>query len=234
MLIVSVLRQSKEYQSAHAQWLHRQLSGYDSLCLTDCGDIAGVTTAPLLYDFPSWWSKMEVFNPSHPFTGHEDLLLIDIDTVINGDLTPFLQQKTFTTLADFYYEDLPHQPVGSALMYIPRDIKDHVWKLFSNNPEHWINAGNNPPYHGYQGFLSSCTTPARWQEALPGYVVSYKRDIANKGMPGWNSERSRGNGTLPEGARIVSFHGKPRPREIELEWIPTYKPQQLTSSEANK
>lgn len=229
MLIVTVLRQSHEYKPAHAQWLHQQLTGYDSLCLTDSGKIAGVMTAPLLYNFPSWWSKMEVFNPSHPVIGKKNLLFIDIDTVITGDPTPFFQQNTFTTLTDFYYENSSGRPVSSALMYIPCDIKAYVWSIFSNNPGQWINAQSQPPYHGDQGFLSSCTTPARWQEVLPGCVASYKKDIAKKGMPGWHNRRSRGNGTLPKGTRIVGFHGKPRPWEIELEWISAYKPQLHTN-----
>ncbi|WP_430673366.1 hypothetical protein [Klebsiella aerogenes] len=220
MLIVSVLRMSKEYQPLHVQWLHRQLVGYDSLCISDCEDIEGVKTAPLLYNFPSWWAKIEAFNPKHPIIGNKDILLFDIDTVITGDLTPFLQQKKFTTLTDFYYENLSFKPVGSAIMYIPYEIKSHVWSLFMQDPEKWIYKQSTPPYHGDQGFLSSCTTPARWQDVLPDYIISYKKNIAKKGMPGWNSGRSQGNGTLPKNARIVVFHGKPRPWEIDLEWVP--------------
>ncbi|EBO6079914.1 hypothetical protein GAL64_22910, partial [Salmonella enterica subsp. enterica serovar Enteritidis] len=66
MIIVSVLRQSKDFTTKHAQWLHKQLKGYDSVCLTDALKIKGVNTAPLLYDWPGWWAKLELFNPLHP------------------------------------------------------------------------------------------------------------------------------------------------------------------------
>ncbi|WP_434462185.1 hypothetical protein ACMV5L_01805 [Serratia plymuthica] len=220
MLIVTVLKQSKEYQPVHAQWLHRQIQHYDSLCLTDSHDISGVTTAPLMHSFPSWWSKLEAFNPSHPILGAEDILLLDIDTVIIGDLEPFLQQKSFTTLTDFYYENSPHRPIGSAVMFIPHEIKDRVWNIFIRNPEKWINAGKMPPWHGDQGFLSSYTNPDRWQDILPGNIISYKKDIASKGMLGWNRGHSVGNGDVPFGARLVCFHGNPRPWEMNLEWVP--------------
>ncbi len=222
MLIVTVLKQSKEYQPEHAQWLHRQLSQYDSLCLTDCRHIAGVTTAPLVYNYPSWWSKLEIFNPDHPVLGSKDIFLMDIDTVVTGDLSPFLQEKSFTTLTDFYYENSPLRPIGSAVMLVPYDVKERVWRAFQGNAEKWINAAMRPPHHGDQGFLSTCTAPERWQDILPGKVVSYKKDVANKGMPGWHSGRSQGNGKVPTDARLVCFHGHPRPWEMNLEWVPPF------------
>jgi len=46
-----------------------------------------------------------------------------------------------------------------------------------------------------------------WQEEIPGQLVSYKGDV----RPNQNR--------LPRNARIVSAHGKPRPHEINTEWI---------------
>ncbi len=45
MIIVSVLRQSKDFTTKHAQWLHKQLKGYDSVCLTDALKIKGKYSA---------------------------------------------------------------------------------------------------------------------------------------------------------------------------------------------
>ncbi|EFO2868674.1 hypothetical protein IH240_004512, partial [Escherichia coli] len=73
----------------HAQWLHRQIRGIRSVCLTDAEHIEGVETAPLFYNWPGWWAKMELFNPDHPVIGKEDLFYLDIDTVITGDLHEF-------------------------------------------------------------------------------------------------------------------------------------------------
>lgn len=93
MIIVSVLKQSKDFTTKHAQWLHKQLKGYDSVCLTDALKIKGVNTAPLLYDWPGWWAKLELFNPLHPVLGNEDILYIDIDSVVVGDITPLTTMK---------------------------------------------------------------------------------------------------------------------------------------------
>ena len=220
MIIVSVLKSGPEYQPGHARWLHRQLNDYDTVCMTDCQNITGVRTTPLLYDFPAWWSKLEVFNPDHPCLGKEDLLLLDIDTVVTGDLTPFFKQPCMTTLTDFYHEHSPLRPPGSAVMYIPADIKAYIWTTFMASPLEWINRRQQPPFHGDQGFLASILSPARWQDVLPGAAVSYKKDIACQGMPGWHPQRSQGNGDIPAGTRLVCFHGKPRPWDTGLEWVP--------------
>lgn len=220
MKIVTVLRQSQEYKPYHAQWLHRQLEQYDSLCLTDAGEIQGVNTLPLQYEWPSWWSKIEVFNPYRADIGSEDILLIDIDTVITGDLTPFLQKRAFTALTDFYAEGTQNPHMASGLMFIPAEIKHKVWDKFIIEPAHHMQAHIHMPHHGDQGFISTCLNAERWQAVLPGAVVSYKRDVAAKDMPGYHSVRSKGNGMVPENTRIVCFHGNPRPWRVGLPWIP--------------
>ena len=48
-----------------------------------------------------------------------------------------------------------------------------------------------------------------------GRVISYKRDIACSGMPGFHNVRSKGDGTVPVSASLVSFHGLPRPWDVD-------------------
>lgn len=222
MKIISVLRRSREYTVQHAQWLHRQLAGFDSICMTDAGHIPGVSTVPLLHDWPGWFAKLEVFNPDRSDTGQEDLLLLDIDTVITGDLSPFLQPRPFTTLTDFYYEHLPQSPMASGVMYIPAAMKHIVWEKFMSNPQRWIAERHPMPYHGDGGFIGRAIPQRseRWQEVLPGAVMSYKRDIAGPGMPGFHPSRSAGNGRVPDTARIICFHGNPRPWNIRSPFVP--------------
>lgn len=43
MLIVSVLKCSKEFTPKHAQWLHRQFKDIPSICLTDADNILELT-----------------------------------------------------------------------------------------------------------------------------------------------------------------------------------------------
>lgn len=74
--------------------------------------------------------------------------------------------------------------------------------------------GHGPSTRGRKlgSFINLCDTVIRmiecdWQEEIPGQLVSYKGDV----RPNQNR--------LPRNARIVSAHGKPRPHEINAEWI---------------
>lgn len=48
-----------------------------------------------------------------------------------------------------------------------------------------------------------------WQDTLPGQVCSYKFHVM-------------GRGQVPQGARIISCHGYPRPHQIEQKWRAEY------------
>lgn len=225
MLIVSVLKSSKNFTPKHAKWLHDQLKEYNSICLTDAGKINGVDTAKLLYNYPGWWSKLELFNPHHPVIGQKDLLYIDIDSVITGDLSDILKTKKFTMLTDFSCKNQINPPAASGVMFIPHDIKSKVWNEFNKNPLEIINKKRTPPKHGDQGFIGEVLPDCdRWQDTLPSQIISYKANIAKKGMIGFNSDLYDGvaSGTVPKDARIVCFHGSPRPWHIAENWVPFF------------
>ena len=64
---------------------------------------------------------------------------------------------------------------------------------------------------GDQAFIEDALTgstqlrPLFWQDLLPGQVVSYKNHI-------------RGKEKFPARARVVCFHGKPRPWGVNENW----------------
>lgn len=215
-LIVSVLKCGPEYNASHAQWLHRQLAGYDSLCLTDAGHIDGVNTAPLLNEWPGWWSKIEAFNPDRRDIGDRDVLFLDLDTVVTGNLSSFLEPRPFTALTDFYREQQPAAPMASAVMYIPASIKRAVWDAWLSNPVGHMQECTRPEKHGDQGFIDGVLAADRWQDVLPGAAISYKKDVAAAGR--WS--RSVGAGTVPAETQLVCFHGQPRPWDSGEPWVP--------------
>jgi hypothetical protein len=220
-IIVSVLKQGPEYGVKEAQFLHNQLKDYESVCLTDIS-IPGVQTYKLKYDWPGWWSKLELFNNCGP-VGDEDLLYIDIDTLITGDLTELIKERTqsrrMTMLTDFYNEKVPTRPPASGVMFIPKEIKSVVWnKWFEYGWENAMRDFVRPPRSGDQGFIGHVLPHTdRWQTVHPGAVLSYKKDVAGKGMPGYHNVRSEGNGFIPASAKIVCFHGKPRPWHVDYQ-----------------
>ncbi|MER1978028.1 hypothetical protein [Pseudocitrobacter faecalis] len=220
MIIVSVLRCGKDFTPKHAQWLHRQFGDRPSICLTDAESIPGVKTTPLLYNFPGWWSKIELFNPDNPVIGDQDLLYFDIDVVITGDLDIFEQATDFTMLREFNSTS----GVNSSIMMIPASIKREIWEKFMANPEGIMQECQTEDKWGDQGFLGSVTHPTLWQDIIPGSVVSYKCNIATPKMIGYNKvlASDTATGQVPEKTSVVCFHGSPRPWRTGFKWVPIF------------
>jgi hypothetical protein len=166
------------------------------VCLSDV-EVEGVETIPLKYNWPKWWSKLELF--SDAIDG--DLLYIDLDTVVLGDLAKFEQVGETTMLSDFYN---PQKP-ASGLMYIAQADKAAVWNAWISSPEMNMAKKRGRGGIGDQGFLAEVLKPAFWQEKLPSQVASYKVHCKHG---------------VPDGVKVVCFHGNPRPWSARLSWVP--------------
>lgn len=199
MRVVTVLRQGREYGPRHAQALHQQITEWlpcvDAVCLSDV-DVPGVRTVPLRHDWPGWWSKMELFRPD--LTG--DILYMDLDTVIVGPLDDIAAVRSLTLLRDFYKPG----HLGSGVMFLPEADRAEVWEAWMTSPQEHMRRHRKG---GDQKFLETLwlDKAARWQDVLPGQVVSYKVDIRKHGDK------------VPHGTRVVAFHGKPRPWALTKE-----------------
>ena len=216
MRIVSVLHEGPDYRAEHAQYLHAQLRDFDSVCLSTVETIEGVNTLPLPNNgIPSWWSKMELFNPHGPL-GSEDLFYVDLDTRIVDDIHPLLDivrgTRKLVMLSDFYHP----QYAASGVMFIPARCKARVWNTWLKNDAWFMVRRHKVGRVGDQGVISECIPDAeRWDALAPGAIISYKKHVVGPTDGHWVAGRSVGNGEIPEGARIVCYHGKPRPWECK-------------------
>lgn len=193
--MVCVLRSGGDYDLEYVERLRdgvaRFLPGAPFLCLSDVP--VPCDRRPLRTNWPGWWAKMEVFAPD--LTG--DILFMDLDTVICGDLAPLAGMGRLTVIEDWYNPGR----VGSGLMYLPEACRPPIWEAFTRDPEGSMARHRR---RGDQEFLWLfwATTAARWQSEMPGAILSYKYDRLDPGR------------SIPEGASVVCFHGKPRPREV--------------------
>jgi hypothetical protein len=204
MKVMTVMRSGGEYKPEHVIRLRDQvmmhLPGADFWCLADC-DVPGVQVVPMPNLWPGWWSKMNLFDPAI----EGPILFMDLDTSIVGDMAAIAGVDRLAIMRDVY------RPAGlqSSLMFLPEDSRRKVWECWIDRPTQWMGI-----YHrgGDQAFLERfwLERAARWQDILPGQVVSYKAHV-RKAV---RKDREFGDGNLPEGARVVCFHGKPRPWEI--------------------
>jgi len=201
-MAVCVLRSGGEYRPQHVTTLYRAVQEFwpvDTLLrfavLTDYKMYDFTDAAPpeliyLRYEWRGWWAKMELFRSDLLWVG--DMLFFDLDTVVVGDLTDIVNVGQLTCLSDFY------RPINlaSGLMYLPRDRRSTVWTA-------WDMGKGMRNYRGDQEFLRTVwRDEERWQHILPGQVVSYKVHVKPARR-------------VPEGARVVCFHGKPRPWEVD-------------------
>lgn len=136
---------------------------------------------------------MELFRPD--FRG--DFLFMDLDTVIAGPLDEFERVNSLTILRDFYRDGKKlKEGLQSSLMFLPESARQGPWDDFICNPALSMMMHR---YGGDQKLLEGhyINRAARWQNVVPGQVVSWKVDCKN--------------GIVPPDARVICMHGKPRP-----------------------
>lgn len=200
MLVTCVLKSGGIYTVEHVKRLQRSVARYlpkkhRFVCLSDidvpCERIA------LRGDLPGWWSKMELFWRLQP------VLYFDLDTLICGDLTDIAEQAAkpeFTVLRDFYRET----GVGSGMMAWGVDMKP-LYHAFMSKHSEFIGVYGT---RGDQAFIEDHADKgliAKWQDKLPGQVVSYKAHVRMA-----QNIRETGSGAIPNNARVICLHGRPK------------------------
>ena len=160
------------------------------ICLSDGEN--DCETRRLNWNWPGWWSKMEIFSPWN--TDLRPCLYIDLDSYIMGDITPALTIGNKFKMACFQQK---RAQLESSVMMIPQ-FTGSIWRTWMEYPDvHMANFKRT----GDQGFL------AQFNE---GYVNdhvkiwSYKKDKLSQ----------------PPECGIVQFHGKPKPNSPKIaKWV---------------
>jgi hypothetical protein len=209
-VIVAVLRSGGMYRPDHVRELRAQIAlwapGEAFGCLTDTV-IPGVLTHKLAHDWPGWWSKIELFRPGL-FPDGLRLLYLDLDSVVVGSLAPLLaRRERFLALEDFYRRPPEYaRGLGSGVMgWTAGDPLVASWyHEFTSDPQTYMRACG---YGGDQRYIETALTVGGtwseltfWQDVCPAALVSYKVHCLN--------------GQIPPGARVVCFHGRPKPWQV--------------------
>lgn len=192
MRVATVYKSGGIYTAQHVRALQAQIAehlpGVDQVCFSD---VDGDGRIRLRHNWPGWWSKMEIFSPDVK----GDLLYFDLDTLILGSLAEIAQVTQLTILRDFYRDGV-RKPEGlqSAMMFLPEADRAEVWDAFARNP---AAAMRDCARGGDQQFLERfyLKRAARWQDVVPGQVVSLKVHCKDG---------------VPPDARVVCAHGKPK------------------------
>jgi hypothetical protein len=170
---------------------------YTFTCISD---VEVPDRIPLKHDWPGWWSKIELFNNIT-----DETLYLDLDTVITGPLEPVIQEcrkYDFAMLENFHTDAM----VGSGVMWVKPPAPRFLYDLFVQSPQRIIDyylQAKIGPYMGDQAYI--------W-DRLDRKVPTIK-------MPEIRSYKKHCRNGLPEGTSIVCFHGRPRPTEINPDWM---------------
>jgi hypothetical protein len=164
--------------------------------------IDGVETLPLDPRMFRWnLQKMVMYSPEAGLAGK--VLALDLDVVVTGPLNDLITYKApFITCEAAYKKNWCG---GSVIGFRPPYGQDEFWKPLEEDREFWeyYSRGSERCYYNMR-FSCMQKPPKFWQDRFPGQIVSYKVDCENG---------------LPEGARIVRFHGKPRPHQVNDLWV---------------
>jgi hypothetical protein len=191
------------YEQKHVRWLRDQVAkfapeGTPFVCLSDVA-IDGVDTIPLTMNWDGWWSKIEMFR-------HDlgPVMYMDLDTVIVGPLEDLMAHSHEFTA--WNSPGKAHSLNSSVMAW--QGSRPDIYEKFAADPERWMAECKNNRCWGDQGFIAKAIGDQwqSWQALFPGAVGSYKNT--------WNRRRP------PESARIVCFHGKPKPYEVQHDWVP--------------
>lgn len=144
--------------------------------------------------FRGWWEKIRLFKPGL-FEGR--VMFLDLDTFIVGNIDHIAAYDGhFATLHDFWRP----AGLGPAVMLFDPQWARFIWEEWAaedypmtdpRGDQAWIENRNQGRMRKDVDIL---------QEMFPGAFVSYKTHCTK---------------ALPESARVVCFHGRPRPHEVQ-------------------
>lgn len=193
-----------EYVNILFDMVRRNLKTYTKgrfICFTD--DAEGldpeITVKPLPEQVTGWWNKIYLFKEGL-FPKGDRILYLDQDTVISGKIDDIVKYEgDFAILRDFYR---PDHCQGSCFAWTPTVFSEAIWQAwesakrpeFKGGDQEWIE--KVAELHNFKMDIL--------QDLFPEKFVSYKAHCRN---------------SLPRGAKIIIFHGLPRPHEVKGNWV---------------
>jgi len=183
------------------------------VCFTDDarGLDEGIETRPVPGDLEGWHNKLYLFKPG-VFKDGERVMFLDLDTLITGPLDDVVKYEgDFSTLRDFYRPE----GLGPAVMLWRGGYGTEIWREF-------VYAGKPHLARGDQEWLENYFRSH--QDARYPHVVNWtppQPEILQDIFPGvFVSFKAHCRPNPPRSARVVCFHGEPRPHNAGGEWVP--------------
>lgn len=225
------LKWGQLYGPEYVNILHRMVARHVSLpfrfiCLTDNGEglDQGIEVWPLPeFEEPPWeyarvcsaWRKLALFRPGlAKMTGK--VLFLDLDVVIVDNIDCFFDYSDKLVMIENWYQPGQHLGQASAICFTagePEALLEH----YLQSPLDVLTRYATEQAYISQQLRDDCQFfPASWCQ-------SYKKHCMPQGWRKFFTTRNQ----LPEGVKLLVFHGRPNPPDAILgQWgkrFPWYK-----------
>ena len=170
----------------------------------------GVTVIPS--EYPSWWVGMKGCDPDNrPWIKTDSIFSMGLDCVIVGSLDDLINfPSNLAAMKDYPSHSCPKGMENDCSLDVTlfRDNADRpLWNEYVRvGKPTWdmrVSAGKEFNMCA-QGWIN--TTRSVHVDLFPeNQVISYKLGVKDRG--------------LPPDCRIVSFHGRPKPRDVQESWL---------------
>jgi hypothetical protein len=223
MIVATVLKSGGDFLPEHVTHLHDNLireidwkrAAYQKLrfvCLTDIPDQVPYFTIPLTEGLAGAHSQIELFKPRQ---FRQQVLYLDLDTLILDDIVELFEYGgPICMLKDFLYDRLKKKRylASGMMLWNPHEypeIPRMLWGEYERNKAKYKakRRKHRVSYSFFQMVLGQKQDV--FQDLFPGRIVSYKEHCCNN----WAEKKFIG---FPDGAKVVCFHGKPRPWQTDL------------------
>ena len=199
--ILTVFRSGGVYSDDYVRNLRRSVerhlkATHRFIVLTDTVDAAvvrdGVEYIPLENNWPGHYAKAEIFRPD---LGERfgRLFYIDLSCLVVGDISDLANYSGPSCVGRDFQYDYPSQ----YMLNFAAGSLTKIWSEFKQNPEHWMRRGDamQPPFFRDQVLMEIQRPRDLFQDKYPGQIVSFKKHCKP---------------FVPQGARVIKFHGEPR------------------------
>ena len=213
MINVVCFKWGTEFSAEYVNKLFRGIQRHSTIplnfiCYTDDPTGVDCETRPFVEPLMHWWYIIGLFNPAHGFK--EKTVYFDLDTVILQNIDHILSMDVeFATLRDFYR---PYGLQTACILWEP-EWGVFIWERLKSQYSSLLDYQTLLKFDGgtnrfLEESVGTGPTITRIQDRFPDHCISYKVHIRDKQRP-CNFDQ----------ARIVFFHGKPRPHEVTEKWL---------------
>lgn len=174
---------------------------FNFVCFTDLAEIntdeymRGIELRPLPWGLRGWWNKLYLFKEG---VLRDRVVFFDLDTVIMGNIDLLLQYRgKFAMVRDL----MRAGKYQSCIMAWDAQFAYEIWEQYE--------AQDYPQTdeEGDQHFIQQHIIGADLLQNFIDGIYSYKVSCQN---------------SIPTDARIVCFHGLPRPHQVKETWLARY------------